>query len=89
MQEPQVLRDRAAECRRLADGAITDAARQELEQEAKECLRRADQLDRDLRSEKAKLKTAKVNTSDSENPRGPDGRPMNPQKTATPGSGQF
>jgi hypothetical protein len=80
MQDPQVLRDRATECRRLADGAITDRARQELEQEAKECLRRAEQLDRDLRAGRAK---------DGDNPRGPDGRPINPQKTATPGEGQF
>jgi hypothetical protein len=85
MTEPQVLRERAAECRRLADGAITEAAREYLEREAKECLGRAEELDRDLRAGKREPEARRG----SENPRGPDGRPINPQKTATPGEGQF
>lgn len=84
MLQPDVLRNRAAECRRLADAAITDAARRELEQEATECLRRAEQLDRDLRDAPADRRGR-----EDDNPLGPDGRPINPQKTATPGSGQF
>jgi hypothetical protein len=34
-------------------------------------------------------KTKRNEKNDSENPRGPDGRPINPQKTDKPGSGQF
>jgi len=78
MLQPDVLRNRAAECRR-----ITDAARRELEQEATDCLQRAEQLDRDRRDAPDRQ------GREDDNPLGPDGRPINPQKTATPGSGQF
>lgn len=45
MTEAEMFRDRATQCDRLAEGAFTESARQELREQAAECRRQAEKLE--------------------------------------------
>jgi hypothetical protein len=46
MTEAEMFRDKATRCDRLAEAAFTESARQELRQQAAECRRQAEKLER-------------------------------------------